>query len=162
MSQGAFASNQGGMLESTVKSVLQRHGFEIVAHSDYKKKPEKYGHDLLLTNMPYDTIYNHKGKTEFLLVSEKYQLKIRIECKWQQSSGSVDEKLPYLYLNCIETMPETKIIIVIDGDGWKKGAIAWLKTAVAEKKYTTSENQDKSIQVFSLQEFITWANKVFR
>jgi hypothetical protein len=29
-----------------------------------------------------------------------------IECKWQQVSGSVDEKLPYLYLNCIEAMPE--------------------------------------------------------
>ncbi len=112
------------MLESTVRSVLQRHGFETVAHSDYRKKPERYGKELLLTNMPYDTIYNHKGKTEFLLLSEKYQLTTRIECKWQQSNGSVDEKLPYLYLNCIETMPEKDIIIVIDGDGWKKGAIA--------------------------------------
>ncbi len=162
MSQGAYASNQGGMLESTVKSVLHRHGFEIVAHSEYRKKPEKYGKELLLMNVPYDTVYRHKGKTEFQLVSEKYQLKIRIECKWQQSNGSVDEKLPYLYLNCIETMPEDQIVIVIDGAGWKKGAIEWLKTAVAEKKYTTEKNRNKVIQVFNLSEFITWANKVFR
>lgn len=162
MTQGALASNQGGMLESTVKSVLQRHGFQLVGHLEYQKHPEKYGTELLLTNMPYNTIYNHKGKTEFLLVSERYKLSIRIECKWQQSNGSVDEKLPYLYLNCIETMPENRIIIVIDGDGWKKGAIAWLKTAVADKKYTTTLNHDKEIQVFALQEFITWANKTFR
>jgi len=163
MTQGALASNQGGMLESTVKSVLQRHGFELVAYSAYSKRPEKYGAELLLTNMPYDTIYiPHKGKTEFLLVSKRYGFRIRIECKWQQSNGSVDEKLPYLYLNCIETMPESHIIIVIDGEGWKKGAVEWLKTAVAKKKYMTVKNADKMIQVFNLQEFITWANRTFR
>ena len=87
---------------------------------------------------------------------------IRIECKWQQVSGSVDEKLPYLYLNTIEAMPEKEITIIIDGDGWKKGAIEWLKQAVTKKKYTTKNNKKKKIQVMSLVEFITWANKKFR
>ncbi|MDE3022430.1 MAG: 4-diphosphocytidyl-2C-methyl-D-erythritol kinase [Pseudomonadota bacterium] len=162
MNQGLYANHQGGMLESTVKSVLSARGFEIVAHRDYRKLPQAYGDELLLTNMPYDTIYGHQGKTEFLLVSKRYNLKTRIECKWQQVNGSVDEKLPYLYLNCIETMPEDQVIIVIDGKGWKKGAISWLKTAVAEKKYMSPPNRDKVIEVFSLADFITWANNTFR
>ena len=135
----------------------------MVAYSAYSKKPEKYGVELLLTRIPYNSIYTpHEGHTEFLLVSDRYGFKIRIECKWQQSNGSVDEKLPYLYLNCIETMPENHIIIVIDGNGWKKGAVEWLKTAVATKKYTTPQNAGKLIQVLNLQEFMTWANNTFR
>ncbi len=70
-------------------------------------------------NVPFTTIYQHGGNTEFRLISERYNMDIRIECKWQQVAGSVDEKLPYLYLNCIEAMPEKHIIIIIDGDGWK-------------------------------------------
>jgi len=160
--QGGYASTQGGTLEATVKGIFQRHGFVIVPYSQYRINNDLFGRELLITNMPYETIYGHKGKTEFLIVSEKYKCNIRVECKWQQSNGSVDEKLPYLYLNCIETMPENHIMIVIDGDGWKKGAIQWLKDAVSEKKYTTKSNTDKVIQVLSLKEFMAWANKFFR
>jgi hypothetical protein len=87
---------------------------------------------------------------------------MRIECKWQQSSGSVDEKFPYLYLNCIEAMPEKQIMIVVDGNGARSGAVSWLKDAVKYKKYTTGANKDKEIMVFSLMEFIQWANSTFR
>jgi len=94
-------------------------------------------------------------------LSEKYKLKIRIECKWQQSPGSVDEKLPYLYLNTIESMPENNIIILIDGNGFKSGAKKWLKDAVSKKLYTTKNNENKNVLVFSLTEFFTWANNTF-
>lgn len=107
------------------------------------------------------TVYGHSGNTEFLLKSKKYNLEIRIECKWQQSSGSVDEKLPYLYLNCIEAMPEKDIIILIDGDGFKEGAIRWLRNAVKKKLYTSSLNVEKNILVMDLKGFLTWANNTF-
>jgi hypothetical protein len=151
----------GGTLESTIKGVMSSKGFRVVKYCDWKKRPTAYGDELLLTTVPYDTIYGEKGRTEFLLISAKYKITARIECKWQQGSGSVDEKLPYLYLNCIETMPETHIIIVIDGRGWKAGAIPWLKDAVTKKKYTTAPST-KVIEVFSLSEFMAWANTTFR
>lgn len=137
-------------------------GLKIAAYREWEKHPGRSGTELLLTNVPYTTIYKHPGKTEFLLKSARYNLEIRIECKWQQVSGSVDEKLPYLYLNSIEAMPERHIVIVIDGAGWKAGAIPWLKDAAARKKYTTPENEDKKIEVLSLTEFMTWANRVLR
>lgn len=155
-------ANSGCTLEKTIKSVLHTKGFEIVRYREWKVNPDEYGHELLLTHVPFRTIYNHNGITEFLLKSKKYNLETRIECKWQQVAGSVDEKLPYLYLNAIEKMPENNIIIIIDGDGWKLGSKEWLKRVVLERKYTSKENNKKDIMVMNLQEFLTWSNKIFR
>lgn len=77
-------------------------------------------------------------------------------------SGSVDEKFPYLYLNCVERMPEQWIIIVIEGSGAKTGSIEWLKKACKEKIYASEEGKKKRIDVINLSEFIIWANKTFR
>jgi hypothetical protein len=163
MDMGTKRSNvTGNQLEVAVKTVLQGKGFEIINYRIWEKNKENYGNELLLENVPFTTIYEHKGNTEFLLKSKKYGLEIRIECKWQQSAGSVDEKLPYVYLNAIEAMPESTIMILIDGDGWKQGAIKWLKDAVEQKKYTTKELRNKKIMVFNLKEFFTWANNTFR
>ena len=112
-SQGSLAGDSGNILEQTVKTVFQNKGFKIISYREWGKNPDGYGTELLLTNVPYTTIYRHSGRTEFLAKSGKYSFEIRIECKWQQSSGSVDEKLPYLYLNCIESMPENHIVIIM-------------------------------------------------
>jgi hypothetical protein len=125
----------------------------------WKKNPAKYAEEILLKNVPYETIYGHKGNTEFLLKSKEYNREIRIECKWQQSPGSVDEKFPYLYLNCIESMPEDDIIVIVDGNGYKEGALNWLKSAISTKKYQIG--LDKNITILNLSEFIIWANKNF-
>ncbi len=161
MAKGKSANITGNQLEIAVQTVLLNKGFEIEMYRKWERNPENYGKELLLKNVPFTTIYGHKGNTEFLLLSKKYNLRIRIECKWQQSAGSVDEKLPYLYLNTIEAMPEKDIMILIDGDGFKKGAKEWLRNAVKEKLYTTAENNDTNVKVFSLSEFFTWANNTF-
>jgi len=161
MEKGTKSNITGNQLEVAVKTVLTGKGFELINYRDWEKNKEKYGDELLLENVPFTTIYEHKGNTEFLLISRKYNLQIRIECKWQQVSGSVDEKLPYLYLNTIEAMPDNSIMILIDGAGWKAGAIKWLKDAIKQKKYTTETNMQKNIMIFNLTEFFTWANKTF-
>lgn len=162
MAKRKRTTRSGNVLERTVKEVIAANGFEIVKYRDWNKSPEKYGTELLLTNVPFETIYKHRGKTEFLLKSKKHNLEMRIECKWQQGPGSVDEKLPYLYLNSIEAMPEKHIVVVIDGSGWKDGAIPWLKEAAANRKYTSAANTRKKIEVLSLAEFMTWANSTFK
>ena len=42
-------------------------------------------------------------------------------------SSSVDENLPYVYLNAIESWDEDEIIILIDGKGWKENAMCMAK-----------------------------------
>ena len=92
---GVYANAAGGTLESVVITVLQGKGFSAVPWTQYSQVPERFGDELLLRNVPYQTIYGHPGKTEFVLRSARFHLDIRIECKWQQSAGSVDEKFPY-------------------------------------------------------------------
>lgn len=161
-SQGSLASRQGKILEDTVEATFRAKGFEVVNYRIWHKNPQKYTDELLLKNCPFTTIYKHHGNTEFLLSSKKFNCEIRIECKWQQVNGSVDEKFPYLYLNCIETMKEKEIVIIIDGGGAKEGSVSWLKEVTRTKKYTSEYNNDKEIHVFSLSEFIQWANIRFR
>jgi hypothetical protein len=98
LTQGATANSQGKVLESTIIPAFEHRGFEVVAYSKWSKAPQTFGEELLLKHVPYTTIYGHPGYTEFLVRSKRYGLNTRIECKWQQSSGSVDEKFPYLYL----------------------------------------------------------------
>ena len=147
------ASITGNILEKQVQSLFLEKGFEIEMYSKWIKNKDKYGDELLLKNVPFTSIYKHNARTEFLVISKKNNFRIRIECKWQQSSGSVDEKLPYLFLNAKDCMPEKDVMIIIDGKGWKEGAIPWLKESAGN-------HSEKNIMVFSLTEFITWGNKV--
>ncbi|MDR1912773.1 MAG: hypothetical protein LBQ52_10585 [Helicobacteraceae bacterium] len=160
MNQGTKSNVSGSQLEEAVKTVLIAKGFELVGYSQWVKNPKNYSDELLLKNVPFKSIYGHIGKTEFLLISKRRDMKIRIECKWQQTSGSVDEKLPYLYLNVIEAMPEQTIMILIDGKGWRDGAIKWLENAAAKRKYVAEQNA-KEIMIFKIVDFFAWANKTF-
>ncbi len=155
---GGIANSSGNTLEMTVATILISKGFENVVYGEWLKNPTQYSEELILKNVPYQTIYGHKGTTEFLLKSRKHQLETRIECKWQQSAGSVDEKIPYLYLNCVLQVPEEQIIIVLDGNGAKEGAVNWLKEACYKRLLDTK----KEIQVMSLVDFMGWANTTFR
>ncbi|MBL8029241.1 MAG: 4-diphosphocytidyl-2C-methyl-D-erythritol kinase [Fibrobacteres bacterium] len=160
--KGSIASGQGKVLEENIITTFIRKGFTPVMWSEWNKDNSKYGEELLLKNVPFKNLYGHDGYTEFLLLSKRYNTEIRIECKWQQSSGSVDEKFPYLYLNCIEAMPEKHVVIVIDGGGARDGAIKWLKNAAEKGLYRREENKDKKIDVVTLSEFIQWTNLRFR
>lgn len=71
-----------------------------------------------------------------------------IESKWQDASGSVDEKLPYLVLNIRYCYP-CPTIIVIHGGGFRPGAVRWLRTQI----------DDTLIAVFRLEEFLSWCNR---
>lgn len=160
--QGGIANKQGRVLESTIVSVFSNHGFREVKHSDWIKKPQAFGEEILIRGAPYTSIYGHSAKTEFLAVSKRLSKTVRIECKWQQSAGSVDEKFPYLYLNCVQAMPENEIIIILDGGGAKTHAVNWLRQAARDRLFLDATAPAKSIQVFTLSEFIVWGNTALR
>lgn len=161
MDKGKKTNITGTQLEKTVQTVLYGKGFEICTYRQWEARSSQFGQEVLLKNAPFTSIYGHRARTEFLLISNKYNLRMRIECKWQQFGGSVDEKLPYLYLNMIEAMPEREVMVIIDGDGFKPGAKQWLRDAVARGLYTTPQHHDKRLYVYSLTEFLTWANNTF-
>lgn len=173
---GTTANKNGKIFEEQLVPLFQRNGYIVIKHSEWKedealierikarigntkKTPKYYRHEpkLVICQYPYSSIYEHNGKTEFLIINTLKNQVIRVECKWQQASGSVDEKFPYLYLNCIFSFEETEIILIIDGGGFKKGSKEWLQRKIAERWL---QNDDKKhIQVMSISEFTAYFNR---
>tara|TARA_R110000744_G_scaffold105814_2_gene201978 strand:- start:614 stop:1135 length:522 start_codon:yes stop_codon:yes gene_type:complete len=137
------ANNNGMKLESETASLVTKYlSYAVEPYRTTKTKD-----NVLLKNAPYRSIYGRNSRTEFLLLHGGRR--IRIECKAQHSQGSVDEKLPYLYENFKRAIPEKEAIIVIEGEGFKKGSKEWLRHKARGTK----------IQVFSLTQFEEYLSK---
>jgi hypothetical protein len=156
--QGARANKSGEILESHVETTLRAYGYFQVCSSVAKKVqrdfilnsillPKRYAKQVCIGTGIYQTdIY-----VDFYIVGlPAMSSGLIIECKWQESGGSVDEKFPYLNLNIQHSYP-APTIVVIGGEGMRTGAVAWLKERVSDNK--------NLLAVFSLERFIAWANK---
>ena len=76
-----------------------------------------------------DTIYESPREADFLIINrDRFPNDLVIECKWQQSKGSVDEKYPFLLYNIVRTGIPT--VILLDGGGYRPSALKWLKDMV--------------------------------
>lgn len=145
MNSGSRANKTGGKLENTIESTLTNYTkinkkqFLTVC---LKAKIPIYSRQMYIG----DSIYNTKLYCDFILYHpKKYPQCLVIESKWQQTSGSVDEKYPYLVANIIKLSYNT--LIVIDGGGYKKGAEEWLH-----------KQQNDKLQVMNITEFLKWTN----
>lgn len=94
-------------------------------------------------------IFDTPIKVDFYLPAvPSYPHGVVLKSKWQEVGGSADEKLPYLVANIQQCFP-CPAIVVIDGIGFRPGAIAWLRRQVG----------GNLIAVQNLQEFVTWCNR---
>jgi hypothetical protein len=174
-SHGERAVRAGRILEGVIRSTLEgdrAHRFVVIPTSEFllaKQHGEHLPDRILVKDFPYDTIYRTRGKTEFLLCADEISATAafpaqrdfvcRIGCKYQATSGSVDEKFPYLYLSCVEAIPEKNIIILMEAKGARAEAVRWLTTAVREQRYDSTKS--KRIVLMSIAEFMAWANDAF-
>lgn len=160
MTQGGRANRSGNILENTVEATLEGHGYVRLCRDLPKKQrlawltqsttpSKRYARQVYIGQGIYGTdIY-----VDFYILGCPFlSTGLILECKWQQSSGSVDEKLPYVNLN-IRDCYRVPAVVLIDGGGMKPGAIAWLKTQ-------TLYNPNL-LAVHTLSSFMVWANKSF-
>jgi hypothetical protein len=132
MTDGSFANKTGRIAEGIIAHILSGRGYTIT--------PQMW------IGM---SIYNHKMKCDFLLSNVSgFPNGLIIESKWQDGGGSVDEKFPYLTINIKERYP-CPTIVVLGGNGWKKGSILWLIEQIDEKL----------IGVYNIEEFISYVNR---
>ena len=130
MNQGAKANRAGHSAEQIIACVLQEHGFEFKRQYKICK-----------------SIYGHPVRVDFLIENaEGYPDGLAIECKWQDASGSVDEKFPYLVLNIKERFP-CPAVIMVDGAGQRPGSIEWIRSQI---------DGHQLIAVFTIGEFLSW------
>ncbi|WP_108946648.1 PD-(D/E)XK nuclease superfamily protein [Shewanella halifaxensis] len=88
---------------------------------------------------PYKDMYGNMRKAAFL-VHHKTKGLIRIEAHRQEQSGSVDQKFPF-FLESLKKAPESKLVLVFDGQGYKRQAYDWLEQTASKVSY-------KDIKVF--------------
>ena len=158
---GAIANRNGTAIEESLIPFFQRLNFRIFFEKDIKKNPlllnnlDKY----ILRDVKYKSIYgSNRCKTEYLIVDK--ERRVRVEMKFQVSAGSVDEKYPYMLLNAIEAYPEKEIIFVVDGGGYKIGALNWLREHI-DNNWLNYKEKGKDIKLMNIGEFNTYFIKEF-
>lgn len=70
-----------------------------------------------------------------------------VESKWQNVSGSADQKLCYLEANIREGRYPCPVIVIIGGNGMTEGAKSWIRRQV---------DGTKLYAVFTWEEFFSW------
>jgi hypothetical protein len=152
---GGKANKTGNQLENFVEQNLRDYGY--TEFWNYKaiafENRKSIGGRQFLRAVPIGTtIYETVRKCDFLVINnQKFPDNLIIECKWQQSSGSVDEKYPLLVFNILKTGIPT--VILLDGGGYSANARKWLLDQVHEK--------GALIGVWSMTEFQKAVNNGF-
>lgn len=158
ISQGAQANKSGRVFENMMIPIFKDTGFEIFTETDLRTKKPEGLQRYIIKNASYTTIYNEGGRTEFVIVDG--DRRIRVEAKYQSTQGSVDEKYPYMLLNGIYQYPESEIIFVVDGGGYKPGARQWLEEHI-RNNWLDYKARGKNIRLMTIVEFANWFNHEF-
>ncbi len=158
------AESTGSVAESTVRGVLTGRGYvELSTQEALETKPEVAQTAMFrdFTRRPRparlfvaqyaigQSIYSLPLNADFWVCGAPgLPAGLAIEVKWQQSTGSVDEKFPYLVHNIKECYP-CPALVIADGGGQRPGALHWLR----------GQAGGNLLAVFSLAEFMAWANR---
>lgn len=142
--QGQESNLAGKLCEKAIEDAFKARGIHVVSGKIMNLAGgDLFEQRLLIKRVPFISLYGARSHTEFV-----YQhaggLRVRIECKRQETKGSVDEKFPYMVENAKYYMPESYIWFVIEGIGARAKAISWMKNAV--------KATEKTIRVFNVSE----------
>lgn len=162
MGRSLRAEATGSLAEGTIRAVLLGRGYAEIRpealHAPYVEQTPLFGSRTLAPrpkrifitqHLIARSIYDSPLMTDFWLDGvPSFPNGLALEVKWQQSTGSVDEKFPYLVLN-IKTCYPCPAIIIADGGGQRPGALQWLR----------GQTDPSLLAVLSLSEFVAWANR---
>ena len=146
--QGGKANKTGNQLEEIASNLIIDAGYEFIdKHLFAPLKAMGQGIYTRQFNLGND-LYGKQRKCDFILYHPtKHTEGLVIECKWQQSGGSVEEKFPFVVLNIQRSGYET--IVILDGGGYSDGSNQWLR----------SQSGNSSLKhVFNIKEFTKYVN----
>lgn len=149
------ANNTGNRLERFVEQALIDSGYTKFwnhRHQIFENRKAIGGKQYARQVNVGTTIYDTKRVADFFIINkQKFPDDLIIECKWQQSGGSVDNKFPMVVFNVIKIGVPT--VILLDGGGYSKKAEAWLRSQAHPTKAL--------IAVWTMTEFHTQVNNGF-
>ena len=136
MSSGTLANLTGKTLEGFVRQSLLSSGYsEIVAGKNdaFLTRENLTGRHFATQAVVGSTIYDQEREVDVLVINNLlFPKALVIECKWQQSPGSVDEKFPFFALSIKQSKVPT--VVILDGGGYKASAMEWLKTQAGPRR----------------------------
>ena len=124
VSSGGRANRRGRSLERYVRELLSEEYERVNATRFFAMRSlqQPIFSEQVETGL---SIYGKKRIVDFALYHpQRWPGCLVLQCKWQTSSGSVDEKYPYEVENIAYARFPT--IIVLDGGGYREGARQWL------------------------------------
>lgn len=135
---------KSALLENCVDS-LHLIGFQVYQSSSSFGRAQVVPAKYIIRCFPHESLYGTPGKKEALIVApdgvaffkpdDEGNVRVILEAKWQESSGSVDEKLPYIW-EAARVSPVKNWVVVLDGRYWKTGrgkaAVGWLVARSAD------------------------------
>ena len=155
---GGVAGRQGKVLENQVEQQLLHLGYTKLTDSEKKTFIRQNGVSYVGGDKWFCTqvqfgknIYGSRWKLDFYLYNaETFPNGLVIECKWQQSQGSVDEKYVFTVMSLIGL--KRPVALLLAGEGARPITREWIRS-IADKR-------SNDLQFFaSSDEFTTWANK---
>jgi predicted lipase len=164
--QGKKANNSGTSLEELTEDIMKYYKFEPIHFKDFVNYREQNIEDLFsvggrytIRHYPYKTLLGKDGEMDRVIYNNGYT--IGVECRRQNSSGSVDEKLPHTYENVLGFHPTNESIILVDGTGFSEGALPWLKQAIDTGLLRDKYKTDKKMHLMWPEDLIVWARNKF-
>lgn len=132
MTSGSRANRRGRSLEQWISSLLADE-YQLVSPGRFfalrELRQPIYTEQCIIGR----DIYGKQRRVDFILYHpQRWPECLVIQCKWQASRGSVEEKYPFEVLSIQQNEFET--IIVLDGGGYSQGAELWLKSQVGTHK----------------------------
>lgn len=104
---------------------------------------------------PYKTCYGTSGRIDAMVVLG--DRRIMVECKFQRTSGTTDEKLPYVFKNFESCTVCNEFILLYDGHWWTdsskgRAAIRWAKREADALSFRTG----KGVYVLDWKNFLVF------
>ena len=109
--QGQRATTAGKAFEQQIAAQLRAKGVDFTEQ----------------VRLANGSIFGGVKVIDFLIHNlEEYPHGVYLEAKWQDSLGSAEEKIVFS-IACIKETYDKPSILVLDGDGFKKGVIPWVE-----------------------------------
>jgi len=120
MARGVRANRRGRTLENVINDLLSEEYEQVSPARFFALRELRQSIFAEQCSIGRD-IYGKQRRVDFILYHPQRWIDcLVIQCKWQASPGSVDEKFPFEVLSI--QLNEFDTIIVLDGGGYGRGA----------------------------------------
>jgi hypothetical protein len=145
----------GIKFEDFVQNVITLKGLPVITYKEFKNN--KSQSNVLVKHFPYISVFNEENRTEFVLLKDGRR--IRIECKYQATKGSVDNGIYMAYGNA-KIQPEEEILFVVEAKGMRPTRLQYLKDAT-QNNLDLPPDTKKYMRVMNSYELVKWAKNGF-